>query len=328
MLKLSVKKKTWQIVAVLALLIALPLFFGSSNYVMLLFSTAGIYAIAVSGLDILFGYCGQISLGHSAFYGIGAYTTAILSRDLGMHPFITMIIGATLAMIVGILIAYPVSNLVTHFLSLATIAFCELVYMFITRSPGGITGDFTGFLGIPTIEVFGLTLNSRLSHYFLVVFCLAVFLFIKNRIVKSAIGRAFIAVRDNEHAAGGMGINARKYKVMAFAISAFYAGFAGTLHAHFKLYISPEIITRAQSILLLTMLIFGGRASLIGPIIGACLITFVNESLRVTGTLQMLLYGILLLVILIFMPNGLTEFLKDIKDTRIYKKVVGRFAGN
>jgi branched-chain amino acid transport system permease protein len=239
-----------------------------------------------------------------------------------------MFIGATLAMVVGVLIALPVSNLVAHFLSLATIAFCELVYMFVTRSPGGITGDFTGFLQIPVIQIFQFKFDTRLSHYFLTVFFLLIFLFIKSRIVASRVGRAFVAIRDNAHAAGGMGIDTKKYKVMAFALSAFFTGFAGTLHAHFKLYISPEMITRTQSILLLTMLLFGGRASLLGPIIGACLITFINESLRFTGTLQMLLYGIMLLLILLLMPNGITQFLMDLKDTKIVKKVVSVFARN
>ena len=326
--KLQINKKTVSAIAIIILVLGLPLFFGQNKYLMLICSTIGIYGIAVSGLDILFGYCGQISLGHAAFYGIGAYTSAIISRNFGVHPLISMIIGATLAMLVGILIAYPVSNLVGHFLSLATIAFCELVYIFITRSPGGITGDFTGFLDIPMFSVFGYKFSSRLSHYFLVVVFLSIFLFVKNRIVKSRIGRTFIAIRDNPHAAGGMGINARKYKVMAFAISAFYVGFAGTLYAHFKLYVSPEIITRATSILFLTMLLFGGRASLVGSLIGACVLTLVNESLRAAGTYQMLIYGIMLMLILLFMPNGITQSLQDIKNTKIYKKVVNRFAKN
>jgi len=322
--KLLKNKKVLYAAGAVAILAGLPIFFGNSTYVMLICSTIGVYAIAVSGLDILFGYSGQISLGHAAFYGIGAYTTSILSKNLGIHPLITIFIGALLAMVIGMLLAFPVSNLVGHFLSLATIAFCELVYIFVTRFPGGITGNFTGFLGVPVVTLFDFRFSTRLSHYYLVAFFLVIFLFVKHRIVHSRIGRAFIAIRDNTHAAGGMGINTRKYKVMAFAISAFYVGFAGSLYAHFKLYVSPEIIARTTSILFLCMLLFGGRASIIGPLIGASVLTIVNESLRAASTYQLLLYGILLMLILLFMPYGIIQYFQDIKNTKIYKKVVAK----
>jgi branched-chain amino acid transport system permease protein len=307
------------IIVLVVTFVLIPLSIGRSSYLMLLLTSAFIYAIVASGLDILFGYSGQISLGQGAFFGIGAYTSAILSRDVGLHPFITLSIGAILATIVGIAIAYPISKLVSHFLSLATIAFCEIVYILVTRSPGGITGDLRGFTKIPSIKLFGFSFDSRLSYYFIVL------LFIKYRILKGRVGRSFVAIRDNSEAANGMGINVRKYKVMAFAISAFYAGIAGGLHAHFKLYISPDMITRDQSILFLTMLLLGGRTSIIGSVLGACAIVLINEALRFAGTLQMLLYGIILLLVIMFLPNGLVAY---VRKMNLLKKVGGLFARN
>ena len=201
------------------------------NYGVLLANFAILYIIAVSGLDILFGYSGQISMGHAAFYCIGAYGSVLIHQFTGLPVIVTILMGTVIATLIGALLAYPASKLVFHFLSLATIAFGEVVYQLVAQSPGNITGNFTGKF-TDTISLFGFKLNSYTKYYYFSMICMVIFLVIKVNLVHSRVGRAFIAIRENSHAANGMGINVRKYKVIAFATSAFYTAFAGGLYAH------------------------------------------------------------------------------------------------
>lgn len=313
--------KTTRLIALAVLmagLIGFPVLFPEQTYALMLMTFMGIYIIAVSGLDILFGYSGQISLGHAAFYAIGAYTSTLLSMHLKLPVVLTMLIGASLATIVGMIIAYPASKLVAHFLSLSTIAFGELVYLFIVHSPGDITLGFSGIGNIPALTLFGFRFNTTDRFYFVVLFFVLLFLLMKARIVRSRVGRCFIAIRDNSLAANGMGINVRKYKVMAFGISAFFTGFAGTLYAHSVRFISPESFMNDQSVVFLTIALFGGVGTLAGPVIGSVVVTVIRELLQKTGNYQMIIYGAFLVAVLLFMPKGVMHW---ISNTRIFKAV-------
>lgn len=270
-----------------------------------------IFLIAVSGLDIVFGYCGQISMGHAAFYAIGAYGSALMSDYLQLPILLTMILAAAIAAAVGALLAYPASKLVFHFLSLATIAFGEIVYQLILQSPGGITGDAVGY-PVGNIILFGFRFNNYFRFYFLALFFVVLFMIAKGNLVKSRVGRAFIAIRENSHAAEGMGINVRKYKIIAFSTSAFFTAFAGSMYAHSVGYISPDTFTNKQSVMFITMLLFGGTASKQGPVIGAIAVLLLNETLRRMENLQMLIYGILLLIVIMLLPGGIYGMIKDI----------------
>lgn len=263
-----------------------------------------LYIIAVSGLDIDFGYCGQISMGHAAFFAIGAYGSVMLNKYLHLPVLLTMLIASVLAAIVGAVIAYPASKLVFHFLSLATIAFGEIVYTMLLNSPGGVTGNAVGmFTG--SVNIFGLKIDSSVKFYYFGLVCVLIFLAAKYLIVNSKVGRAWIAIRENSHAANGMGINVTKYKVMAFAVSAFYTGFAGAMYAHLVKYIGPDTFTQKQSVMFVTMMLFGGTGSILGPIFGAALVLLITEGLRTFEQYQMLMYGILLLVVVVALPGGI-----------------------
>lgn len=315
--------KTTKLITLLTvalILICFPIVYPEQTYALMLMTFMGIYIIAVSGLDILFGYSGQISLGHAAFYAIGAYTSTILSMSFRIPVFLTILIGASFATIIGIIVAYPASKLVAHFLSLVTIAFGELIYLFIVHSPGDITKGFSGISNIPPLNLFGLKFNTPSRFYFVALFCVVLFLLIKTRIVNSRVGRSFIAIRDNTHAANGMGINVRKYKIMAFGISAFFTGFAGALYAHSVRFISPESFMNDQSVMFLTILLFGGVGSLAGPIIGAIVVSIIREFLQATGNYQMIIYGAFLVAVLLFMPKGIMNW---ISNAKIFKAVRG-----
>ena len=193
---------------------------SSANYLVLLGCFVLVYVIAASGLDILFGYCGQISLGHAGFFAIGAYGSAILNKTFGIPPLITAIIAALVAVIAAAIIAFPTAKLKFHFLSLATIAFGEIMYSFISASPGDITGNFVGYFP-NKMSIFGVQLNTYTKFFYFAFVLVVIALLIKQNLVKSKTGRAFVAIRESTVAAGGMGINVRKYKMIAFCTSAF-----------------------------------------------------------------------------------------------------------
>ena len=311
MMKIT-KKKALQFTAVSLAAISLPFIFKYGfdwNYGIQLACFFLLYTIAVSGLDILFGYSGQISMGHAAFYAIGAYGSVLLHEYLHLPVMLTMILAAVLAAAIGAALAYPASKLVFHFLSLATIAFGEVVYQFLLQSPGGFTGNFLGKF-TETMSFFGLKLDSYTKYYFFALAAAVLLLIAKQNLVNSRAGRAMIAIRENSHAANGMGINVRKYKVMAFAISAFYTAYAGSLYAHLVRYISPDTFAYKQSVMFMTMLLFGGTASCTGPMMGVLSVQALNEVLRSAEKYQTLIYGILLLVVIVAMPGGLSSAFK------------------
>ncbi|MFV0351262.1 MAG: branched-chain amino acid ABC transporter permease [Oscillospiraceae bacterium] len=303
----------WPIVAVVLIGVPVSLVLGDSNYFLFLLCIMGIYVVATSGLDILFGYTGQMSLGHAGFYAIGAYASVLLSHKsfgisqwlgFSIPPLLSIFIAAFIAALFGIVLALPAAKLVYHFLALLTIAFGQLVYLFISSFPQ-VTNAHLGITGVEPISIFGFAFDTNIKFYFFVLAVVILLLVIKNNIIRSRTGRGFIAIRENQLAANGCGVNVRRYKIVAFAISAFYTGLAGALYVHFIGFISPESFVYAQSVLFLTMLVFGGNGNLLGPILGAFTITIVQEALQGAKNYQMLIYGAFLLVSIMFLPKGI-----------------------
>ena len=229
-----------------------------------------------------------------------------------------MLAASVLAAGIGALLAWPASKLVFHFLSLSTIAFGEIVYQIITHSPGKITGDFIG-LRSDFVDVFGYLLDRPGKFYYLALALTALFLLAKTCIVDSKVGRAFLAIRENTHAADGMGIDVRKYKIVAFTISAFYTAFAGAMYMHMVGYASRDTSLQKQSVLFLTMLLFGGTGTLLGPMFGVVTVMLLVEALRDFQDYQVFVYGILMLLVIVALPGGLYGASKD-----IYHRLVAR----
>ena len=322
---LKTRKSLPQIAGIAAVLLALPFLMQlimNNEYGVMIICIMLVYIIAVSGLDILFGFSGQISLGHAAFFVIGAYTSGLLNNYFGIPLIITIPFAAILAAAIGGLLAYPASKLKFHFLSLATIAFGEIVYNFLYVSPGGFTRDY---LGINVINI--SFLGNYTAWYFFLLFFVLLALLCKYFIVNSHTGRAFTAIRENTHAADGMGVNVRKYKIIAFMISAFYTGFAGSMYVHLIKYISPETGKQKQSVLFLTMLLFGGSGSIVGPIIGVVIVEILLELIRPLQEYKMLLYGILLLVVIVGLPGGIYGGIKDVIMTFKRRALVKKTSG-
>lgn len=306
------KRKSILLLAAGVIVLAAALFLlREQQYILTLLNFVCMYVISVSGLDILFGYSGQISLGHAAFYATGAYTTALLTTKLGLPIWISIPAACLLSLLLGIIVALPASKLIHHFLALLTIAVGQLVYIVLSRA--SFTNAMSGITQIPAIHIFGFQLDSNIRFLIFMLIMAALSLAIKQRIVKSRVGRAFLAIRENPVAAGGIGINVQRYKITAFAVSAVFTGLAGALYAHFVGFISPETFTSTQSVMFMTMLLFGGMGTFSGPLIGAAIITVLNEFLQTLGTYRMLVYGFFILAVLLFLPHGISGILDVIK---------------
>lgn len=313
--------------ALTALFLVVPLVLGS--YSLYVINHIGIYAISAVGLNILIGFTGQISLGHGAFFGVGAYAGAILIADLRI-PFPIAVVGAGLiTALVGIVFGLPSSRLKHLYLSISTLAgqfIMEYVFVHwksLTRGTEGII--------IPRVSFLGIGASDR-SFFYVVFLCLIVFLWMAKNIARTRYGRAFVAIRDNDQAAEGMGIAIFKYKLLAFAISSFYAGFAGALWACYIGSVTPEPFTLGLSIEFIAMIIIGGLGSITGSVFGATFITLLNELLSQTtqyvmniealkgialtvAPLREFFFGLMIVLFLIVEPKGLAEVWRIAKSS-------------
>ena len=294
---------------------------GQKSYYALIIALFGVYAIVATSLDILFGYTGQISLGHAGLFAIGAYSATLLTMRLGIPSFISLILGSAITALIGALIAIPASKLVKHFLSLLMIAFGQIIYL-VANSWTSLTGGSLGILNIPFLNVFGLEIDTNLKGAVVIWIALLLVLVCKHRIINSRVGNAFIAIRENTVAARGLGINVQKYKVMAFAVSSAMTGLAGGLYAFLRGFISPETFNGTQSVLFMTMLLFGGITTLTGPVVGAIILLLFKEVFQTFAIYQGLIYALFMLLVLFFFPNGIVGLYKSGKDSvvRLLKK--------
>ena len=298
-----------------ALLLCLPVLF-SVDYYLHIFVMAGIYAILALSLGLIIGFTGQVSLCHAAFYGIGAYGSALASLHLGLPFWLAMWVGGVLAGGLSYALGRLVLRLRGHFLAITTAFFGVLVtvilsnWVTLTKGPMGIPGiprpSLPAFLGpLATFE-------SRVAYYYLVlVFVLGAAILVR-RVVGSRLGRALIAIRENEELAQSVGVETMRYKVFAFTLGGGLAGIAGAFYAHYILFISPVTFTIGESINVLVMVIFGGMTTLAGPILGAAILTILPELLRRAGALRLVIYGLALMAFIVWMPQGIVGTLREL----------------
>jgi len=279
-------------------------FFIRSDYYLSIMIFVGINAIIVMGLSLLMGYAGQISLGHAAFFGIGAYCSGVLTVKLGFSIFTAFFCGIFLSIVMAMTIAIPTLKLKGHYLAVATLGFGEIIYV-IFNELLEITGGPSGLSGIPSIHFFGYAFKGGWRYFYLVWTVAILLLIFSLNIIHSRIGRALRAVHGSEVAAQAMGVNVSQLKIQVFVLSAIYASVAGTLYAHFVTFISPSTFSLFVSILLLMMVVIGGGGSIWGALLGAGILTILPESLRAFRDFDILVYGVILMTILLFMPEGI-----------------------
>ncbi len=267
----------------------------------------GIYCLITMGLSLLMGYAGQISLGHAAFFGLGAYTSGILCTKLSMSPWLAMVAGVGLTALVAYIVGVPSLKLKGHYLAMATLGFGVIVNIFFNEEVG-LTGGPSGFSDIPGLTVFGYSLDSDLNYYILVWSLVLLALVFSLNVINSRIGRALRSLHDSELAADAMGVETARYKVTIFVLSGAYASVAGSLYTHYVGFLSPSSFDLFLSIKLVMMVVVGGMHNIWGALLGTWLLTFLgNEWLHVFHDFDILVYGAILLAIVMFLPEGLVD---------------------
>ena len=257
------------------LFIVIP--FISSTYILYVINHIGIAAIAAIGLNILIGYTGQISLGHGAFFGVGAYSAAILATAVGFPFWLSVLCAGVITALVGMVFGIPSVRLKHLYLTIATLAGQFIIqYLFVTL---GESYQRAEGIFLPRATLFGVDIKGDRAFFYVIFVCFVVLTWIAVNLIRTRFGRAFIAIRDNDRAAEGMGIPIFKYKLLSFAISSFYAGFAGGLAAYYIGSITPEPYTLSLSVEYIAMIIIGGLGSIPGAVFGAIFITVLNEVL-------------------------------------------------
>jgi branched-chain amino acid transport system permease protein len=272
-------------------------------YILHLAILAGIYIILTISLNLIIGYAGQVSLGHAAFYGIGAYVSALVS----MHwhfPFPAAALAALVAAgLCGLALGLPTLRLKEDYLAIVTLGFGVIVDLIFLNLD--ITGGPDGLPGIPSPSFVGVSFRPPWVYLILVIVAVILVLAAASRLVDSYHGRALRAIRDHETTAQVMGINTPAYKIVIFTLAAALAGLAGSLYAHYISFINPETFGLHTSILILTMVVLGGMGSIAGSVLGAVILTILPEMLRQAHAYQDLIYGGLLMLLLICRPEGL-----------------------
>jgi branched-chain amino acid transport system permease protein len=263
-----------------------------------------IYVTLTASLNLIMGYTGQLALGHAAFYGIGAYTFALLVLKTSTPYWIAFIAGGVSAAIFAGFLGTIVLRLKGHYLAIVTLAFGEIVrvtlynWVDLTRGPMGLPD-------IPRPSIFSYTFKGTLPYYYLALFIAVLTIFVMWRMINSRFGRAFIAIRDEENASIAMGIRTTRMKVMAFIVGSFFAGLAGSFLASYIRYIHPDNFTAWESLILNAMVVIGGEGNLIGSIFGAILLTVLPEMLRVIQQFRLIIYAGIMIAAIILWPYGL-----------------------
>jgi branched-chain amino acid transport system permease protein len=259
--------------------------------------------LAVS-LNLVLGYGGLISLGHTGFYGIGAYVAAVLALRLGAPFVVTFFVGAAAAALVGWLTARPILRLRGHYFAMATLAFAEIVRL-VAYNWDDVTRGASGLPGVSRPSLFGWTAISHRDNYFLALALLVLAILVVQRFMSSPLGVSLVAARDDDRAAASVGVEVARVRTVAFALAAAIAGAAGTLYAHYTTFVSVEPFLIIHMIELLAMVAVGGMGTLAGPVVGAVLLSLLPEMLRDLAALRMVVFGALLMLIMWLRPQGL-----------------------
>ncbi len=320
---MAIVRTRWQWVlsiAGLILLFSLPLFL--SGRWLNLINLIGISLIAVHGLNILTGYCGQISLGQAAFMAVGAYTSGVLTAKLGLSFWVALPCSALTAGVIGLIFGLPSLRVKGFYLAMATLAAQFIIPALISHPLEGITGGIHSLI-VPAPKIGGKVLSSPQSMFYIIIPLTALMTFFAKNLVRTGVGRAFIAIRDNDLAAEVMGINIFYYKLLAFFICSVYAGVAGSLWAHWMRAINPDHFTLMDSIWYVGMMIVGGMGSTVGAVFGVSFLRILDELTKILGSwlaviipawaaflqgaLGPLIYGLVIILFLIFEPRGLAH---------------------
>lgn len=275
-----------------------------------LFVFAGIFIILALGLDMVVGYVGELSLGHAAFFGIGTYVSALLSLHLQTPFLIDFIAAIVITGIFGFLIGYPSLRLTGPYFAIVTFGFGEILQLVALNSE--FTRGPMGLPGVPKASLFGVSFESEISNYYLVLAVLFICILVTKRLVASRTGMAFLAVRENEQLARSMGVHAFRYKLIAFTVGMMFAGAAGSLYVHYTNFTDPDHLGFFYTVMALTMVLVGGRGSIRGTVIGGLIFYLLPEYLRAAAAWRLTTFGLVIVLAVIFMPDGINGALNKL----------------
>ncbi|MEW6423278.1 MAG: branched-chain amino acid ABC transporter permease [Bacillota bacterium] len=289
--------------ACLVFLLFLPLF-TRDPYLLRILILANIFAVFAASWDLLSGYVGQINLGHALFFGVSAYASAILNLKLGWPPLLTVPVGALLAVLAGLVVGVPALRLKGPYLALATLALPVILMGVVFMFPG-LTGGELGISGVARLA------KTRVAEYYYTYFLMVALIVIIWKITDSKVGLIFHAIREDEIAVRASGINTTFYKLLAFCLSGLFAGIAGGLYAHFMRIAGPATLEMVTSFQAVIWTIFGGIATVYGPVVGVFILIPVMELLRLVPEVRMLAFALILILVLRFLPEGITSWVQD-----------------
>ena len=307
--------------ALLAVTITLIPVFVESKYHLIVLNIIGLNTIVVVGLNLLVGFAGQISLGHAAFYGLGSYFSGILTVNYGFPLWPAMFVAMVATGGIAYLIGYPALKLRGHYLVMATLGFGIIIHILMGELEH-FTGGHDGLIGIPPLSLGSLTFDNDFNNFYLiwtfVFFCLLA----ARNLLNSRVGRALRAIHGSEVAANSLGVHTASYKVKVFVLSAMFASIAGSLYAHYITFISPSTYDFYYSIQVVTMVIVGGMGSLWGSLFGAAILSLISEALHIAKQYHIIAYGVLLSLILIFLPEGVLVSIHHFYQNRKLKNLL------
>lgn len=278
------------------------------------------YAVLATSLNLVVGYVGEFSLGHTAFLGTGAYAAAILSTSYGWPIWATIPVAGLLAAVMGVVIGGITLRLQGPFFVIVTLSFSEVLRL-VADNWIGLTNGPMGIAGVPQPALLADAGNLGAKQFYYVVawLLLALALYLSFRFVNSNAGRAAVAVRENRYVAQSIGIRPLTYSMLALVLGAFLSGMAGGFYAHYISFVGPEVFRFAFMVSMIIMVLIGGKGTLVGPLIGALLVTFLEEYLREAKELRLSLFGLAVIAIVLFLPRGLMGFITQRRETRAKK---------
>ncbi|MFQ5711240.1 MAG: branched-chain amino acid ABC transporter permease [Candidatus Geothermarchaeales archaeon] len=309
---------------VIILFFILPVFI-SSQYILHLFVLAFLYSVLAMNFDLAYGYLGLINFGYASLFGVGAYTSALLSMHLRISPWLSIFVGGALAVLICIPIGFACLRVRGHYLAIVTLGLGEILRIIYSRALEPWTLGMSGLWGIPpfpniqipflgTIDFSGV---DRVPYYYLTLTILLVITLMEYKLVKSKVGIMFRSIREDEEAAKSLGIDTVRYKLMGFVISGFFAGMMGGVYAHYLVVLIPDLLGIGKTVEILTMTLIGGAGTLFGPIIGAFILIYVSEFLRFLAGLRFIVFGIFIVLVVIFWPKGvigIPDYLRSLSE--------------
>ncbi|SMH62793.1 branched-chain amino acid ABC transporter permease [Azospirillum agricola] len=304
-----------------ALLLALLFPLAAPNdYYLYVMSLAYIVAISATGLNLILGYTGQLNLAHAGFMAVGAYTVGILTVDFGVPYWVAFVLSGVVTAAVAVTLGLVSLRLKTHYFVIFTLCVGFILYLVIEKFDG-LTHGTVGVIGIPAPTPlptpFGpIRFDTPLSQYYLVLVFLALALWVMNRIVRSLLGRAFMAVRNSEDLAEALGVDLMRTKLLSFVLSTVYAGFAGGLYAGFVRFLGPGMALESHTFEQVAFILVGGLGTLYGPLLGAVAMTWLTQSLQFLQDFRMIVFGPMLILLVMYLPQGVIGLVNERRAKR------------